>query len=64
MGGRDENMAAFKPGVKGITLLFSAGSGDGPVYEFPLYKKFAPLLDPLIEEVGRLRASMKFGGAA
>jgi hypothetical protein len=51
MGGRDTNMNAFKPGVQGITLLFSAGSGEGPVFEFPLYKKFAAVLEPLIEEV-------------
>jgi hypothetical protein len=51
MGGRDTNMNAFKPGVRGITLLFSAGSGEGPVFEFPLYKEFAPVLEPLLEEV-------------
>jgi len=51
MGGRDTNMNAFKPGVQGITLLFSAGSGEGPVFEFPLYKRFAHLLEPMLEEV-------------
>lgn len=51
MGGRDTNMNAFKPGVKGITLLFSAGSGEGTVFEFPLYDYFAPVLEPMLEEV-------------
>lgn len=51
MGGRDSNMNAFKPGVMGITLLFSAGSGEGTVFKFPLYEKFAPVLEPLLEEV-------------
>ena len=52
MGGRDTNMNAFKPGVQGISLLFSAGSGEGAVFEFPLYyQRFAKLLDPLLEEV-------------
>ncbi|KAI8468367.1 MAG: hypothetical protein J3K34DRAFT_459917 [Monoraphidium minutum] len=51
MGGRESNTATFKPGVQGIALLFSAGSGEGLVYEFPLYKRFAPVLEPLIEEM-------------
>ncbi|GBF90355.1 green algal specific Aspartyl Asparaginyl beta-hydroxylase [Raphidocelis subcapitata] len=51
MGGRDGNMNAFKPGVLGITLLFSAGSGEGAVFEFPLYEKFRAVLDPIVEEI-------------
>jgi hypothetical protein len=62
MGGRDTNMNAFKPGVQGITLLFSAGSGEGDVFEFPLYKKLAPALDPLIQEVGPRGRHCRGGG--
>lgn len=51
MGGRSQNMAAFKPGVLGITLLFSAGTGEGTVYEFPMHARLAHVLEPLIEEV-------------
>jgi hypothetical protein len=51
MGGRDENQKMFKPGVEGIVLLFSAGDGTGPVYKFPLYEHFAPLIEPVVAEV-------------
>ena len=51
MGGRDENMRMFKPGVEGIVLLFSAGDGTGPVYKFPMYDHFAHLIEPLVAEV-------------
>jgi len=33
-------------------LLFSANDGSGPVYKFPAYDYFAPVLEPLLEEVG------------
>jgi hypothetical protein len=32
-------------------LLFSANDGSGPVYKFPAYDYFAPVLEPLLEEV-------------
>lgn len=38
-------------GVEGIVLLFSANDGSGPVYKFPAYDYFAPVLEPLLEEV-------------
>lgn len=56
MGGRDGNMAMFKPGVEAIVLLFSAGDGTGPVYQFPAYELFAPLIEPLVTEVGGVGA--------
>eukprot|EP00775_Hariotina_reticulata_P005663 gene5663-5900_t len=51
MAGREGNQAAFKPGVEGIVLLFSANDGSGPVFKFPFYDYFAAALDPLLEEV-------------
>lgn len=43
--------AARLAGVEGIVLLFSANDGSGPVYKFPFYDYFAPVLEPLLEEV-------------
>ena len=51
MAGRDLNQERFKPGVDGITLMFSAGDTTGPVYTVPLYERFRPLLEPLLDEV-------------
>lgn len=61
MGKRGEGMSdslsphyliAAPVGVEGIVLLFSANDGSGPVYKFPAYDYFAPVLEPLLEEVG------------
>jgi hypothetical protein len=61
MGGRYGNMAMFKPGVEAIVLLFSAGDGTGPVYQFPAYELFAPLIEPLVTEVGGVGAKRAWG---
>lgn len=45
-------LIAAPVGVEGIVLLFSANDGSGPVYKFPAYDYFAPVLEPLLEEVG------------
>ncbi|WIA23830.1 hypothetical protein OEZ85_013493 [Tetradesmus obliquus] len=51
MAGREGNQNAFKPGVEGIVLLFSANDGSGPVYEFPAYGYFKDTLEPLLQEI-------------
>jgi hypothetical protein len=40
-----------QPGVEGIVLLFSANDGSGPVFKFPAYDYFAPVLEPILQEV-------------
>jgi hypothetical protein len=56
MTGRADNMEKFKPGVQGIVLIFSDQSGDR-VFRFPYYDLFAPVLEPLLMEVGGMMGS-------
>jgi hypothetical protein len=50
-GRRNPTGPSAAAGVEGIVLLFSANDGSGPVYKFPAYDYFAPVLEPLLEEV-------------
>jgi hypothetical protein len=45
---REKNLNSIKPGVNTMFLLFSSRNADR-VWELPLYKHYAPVLEPLME---------------
>lgn len=49
--GRTSNMADVKPGIQSAILIFSSRDGED-VYQFPWYNMYAPLIEPLLMQVG------------